>query len=159
MNNSEAVRLFKNVADLRGDADGFRERETTLARKRLRKCFALDKLHHDEVSPVGQISGVEDHRGVRMAQLGHRSRFAQESIGNVGVAGEFTSDDLNRDRTLEIEMRGKVNRAHATGSNLAFYSESAGDKLGDIHLRPSFGLKGRSPLLFLSGLGGRDAIV
>src|SRR5689334_4932725 len=142
MDDPDAVCFFKNVANLRGDADCFRESEATFASERLRESFAFDKLHHDEVSPIGQISSVEDHRGVRMAQLGHRSRFAQKSIGNVGVAGEFTPDDLDRDRTLEIEMRGKVNSSHATCSNLALYSESAGDKLGDIHIRPSFGLKG-----------------
>src|SRR6202008_514032 len=143
MDDPETMRFFEHVADLRCDADRLRERETSLAGERLRECLAFDKLHHDEVTPVRQISGVEDHRGVRMAQLGHRSRFAQESIGYVSVAGEFTSDDLDRNRAFEIEMRGKVNRTHATGSNLALYSESAGDKLGDIHLRPSFGLKGR----------------
>jgi hypothetical protein len=74
-----------------------------------------------------------------MAQLGHRSRFTQKSIGNVGVAGEFTSDYFDRDRTLKIEMGGKVDSAHAPGSDFAFYSESAGDKLGDIHMRPSSG--------------------
>ena len=108
MNDPEAVRFFENVADLRRDGDCFREREATFAGERLREGLAFDKLHHDEVSPVRQISGVEDHRGVRMAQLGHRSRFAQESIGDVGIAGEFTPDDLDRDRTLQIEMRGKV---------------------------------------------------
>ena len=76
----EAVCFFKNVTDLRRNAHCFRESEAAFAGERLRECFAFDKLHHDEVSPVRQISGVEDHRGVRMAQLGHRSRFAQKSI-------------------------------------------------------------------------------
>src|ERR1700741_48201 len=124
MDDPETMRFFEHVADLRCDADRLRERETSLAGERLRECLPFDKLHHYEVSPVRQISGVEDHRGVRMAQLGHRSRFAQESFGNVGVAREFTSDDLDRDRTLQIEMRGKVDCTHATGSDLAFYSES-----------------------------------
>jgi hypothetical protein len=38
-------------------------------------------------------------------------------------------------------MRGQINGAHATGPDLAFDPEPAGDKLGDIHMRPSFGLK------------------
>ena len=108
--------------------------ETTFARECLRQSFAFDKLHHDEVTAVRQISGVEDHRGVRMAQLRHRSRFAQKSIGDVGIAGKLASDDLDRDRTFEIEVRGKVDSAHAAGPDFAFYSESASDKLGDIHI-------------------------
>src|ERR1044072_9992414 len=108
---------------------------------------------------VRKVSGVENHRGVQMAQLGHRPGFAQEPIGNVSIAGKFTPDDLDRDRTLEIEVRGKVDRTHAPGSDFALYSESPGDKLGDIHMRPSFGLKGHSQLFFLSGIGGRDAPV
>jgi hypothetical protein len=69
-----------------------------------------------------------------MAQLRHRARFAHEAVSDVGITGKLTSDDLDGDRTFEIEMRGKVNRSHASGPDFAFYSESAGDKLGDIHL-------------------------
>jgi hypothetical protein len=69
-----------------------------------------------------------------MAQLGHRARFAQESVGDVGITGKFASDDLDGYRTFETEMSGKVNRSHAAGPDFAFYSESASDKLGDIHL-------------------------
>jgi hypothetical protein len=69
-----------------------------------------------------------------MAQLGHRSRFAQKTIGNVCIAGEFAANDLNGDRTFETEVRGKVNGTHAAGPDFTFYSESASDKLGDIHI-------------------------
>jgi hypothetical protein len=69
-----------------------------------------------------------------MAQLGHRSRFAQKPIGDVCISGELASNDLDGDRTFETEMRGKVNGTHAAGSDFTFYSESASDKLGDIHI-------------------------
>jgi hypothetical protein len=69
-----------------------------------------------------------------MAQLRHRARFAQEAIGDVGVTGEFASDYFDGNRTFKIEVSGKVNRSHAAGPDFAFYSESASDKLGDIHI-------------------------
>jgi hypothetical protein len=85
------------------------------------------------VTAVRQGSGVEDHRGVRMAQLRHRSRCAKKTIRNIGVSGKLRFDDLHCDRTLEIQVGGKVNSAHAAFADFAFYPESAGDKLGDIH--------------------------
>jgi hypothetical protein len=68
-----------------------------------------------------------------MAQLRHRSRFAQKAIRDVGISRKFRPDDLDCNRAFETKMRGKINRAHAAGPDLAFYSESASDKLGDIH--------------------------
>ena len=76
-----------------------------------------------------------------VTQFRHRARFAQEAIGNVGVTGKLAFDDLDRDGTFETEMRGEIDSAHATGPDLTFNPEPAGDKLGDIHIGPSFGLK------------------
>jgi hypothetical protein len=69
-----------------------------------------------------------------MAQLGHRSRFAKKTIGDVGIGRALTLDDLYCDRTFETEVRGKIDRAHTAGPEFAFYSEPASDKLGDIHM-------------------------
>ena len=89
-----------------------------------------------------------------MAQLGHRSRFAKETFGDVSVSRKLRFDDLDCDRSFEIQVGGKVNSTHAAGPEFAFYSEPASDKLGDIHIRPSFGLKGRNAEFgFWTGLG------
>jgi hypothetical protein len=69
-----------------------------------------------------------------MAQLGHRPRFAQKTIGDVCITGELAANDLDGNRTFETEVRGKVNGAHAAGPDFTLYSESASDKLGDIHI-------------------------
>jgi hypothetical protein len=54
-------------------------------------------------------------------------------------------------------MRGKVNRAHAAGPDFTFYSESASDKLGDIHIDLPSGLK-RSQRKLAFGRGwGKEA--
>jgi hypothetical protein len=68
-----------------------------------------------------------------MAQLGHRSRFAEKTFRNVGIGGELTSDDFDGDWSLESEVSGKVDSSHAARPDFAFYSESTSDKLGDIH--------------------------
>src|SRR5215213_2869873 len=158
MNDPEPVCFFENVANLRGDIDCCCKRKTAMPCGCLRQCFTLDKLHHDEVTAVRQISGVEDHRGVWMAQLRHRSRFAQKAIGDVSVSREFRSDDLDCDGAFEIQMGGKVNSAHAAGPNLAFYSESASDKLGDIHMT-FLRVKGRNAFGFGMVRGKRRALV
>jgi hypothetical protein len=68
-----------------------------------------------------------------MAQLRHRSRFAQKSIGYVSVAGKLAFDDFDGYRPFETEVRGKIDSAHAAGPDFAFDPEPSGDKLGDIH--------------------------
>src|SRR5829696_3890090 len=118
--------FFENVANLRGDTDCVGERETALACECLRQRLAFDKLHHDEVTAVRQVSRVEDHRRVRMAQLGHGSRFAKEAIRDVSISGELGFDDFYCDRAFEIQVGSKVNSAHATFADFAFYTKSAG---------------------------------
>src|SRR6266536_644839 len=103
MDNSDAMRFFQDIADLRGNPDSMRRGETAFSRQRFRKRFALDKLHDDEVTSIWQIASVEDHGRMRMPQLRHRSRLAQETISNVAVAGKLRLDDFHRDRTLESQ--------------------------------------------------------
>jgi hypothetical protein len=69
-----------------------------------------------------------------MAQLCHRSRFAQETIGNVFITRDLTADDLDCDTSFETEMGRKVNSAHAAGSDFAFNLEPASDNLRDNHI-------------------------
>ena len=140
-------------------SDCLRRRKTAFACECLRKRLTFDKLHHDEVTTVRQVSGVEDHRRVRMAQLRHRARFAQETIGDVGITGKFAPDDLDGDRTFETEVRGKVNRSHAAGPDFAFYSESASDKLGDIHIDLPSGKRSQRSSVFGLVRGKRRRLV
>src|SRR6185503_4421701 len=158
MNDPEPVCFFKNVADLRSDLDCVCKRKAAFACECLRESLPFHKLHDDEVTSVRQVSGVENHRGVRMAQLRHRARFAQETIGHVGVSREFRSDDLDCDRAFEVQVGGKVNSAHAAGPDFAFYSESASDKLGDIHIDLPSGKRSKSAS-FWTWAGGRGSTV
>src|SRR5687768_9217602 len=137
MNDPETMCFLQHVADLHRNLNRARRGETTFTRQHLRKCFTFDKLHHDEVTAVGKISRVEDHRRVRMMQLRHRARFAQKTIRDVSIAREFTLDDLDCYWTFESQVGGEVNSSHAAPPDLALDPESAGDELGDIHSRPS----------------------
>jgi hypothetical protein len=105
------------------------------------------------MTAVRKISGVEDHRRVRMMKLCHRPRFAQKTISNVGVARELAFDDLYCDRSFKSEMGGEVDSSHAAGPDFSFDPEPSSDELGDIHIRPSFGLKGRRRFHFCCWLG------
>src|SRR5215213_678841 len=159
MNDPKAVSFFQDVANLRSNTDRLRGGEAPLTRKSLGKSFPFDELHHDEVTTVRQVSRVEDHRRVCMAQLGHRSGFAEKTIGDVGITGALTLDDLYCDGTFEIEVRGKVNRAHAAGPEFAFYSEPASDELGDIHRDLPSGKRPGATSGFNLGLGEEVGIV
>ena len=107
--------------------------------------YMLHDVKEIDISPSGAgfhvvVSGhshkpsVEDHRGVRVPKLCHRSCFAQKTIGDVGIAGTLALDDFDCDGPFEIEMRGKVDSSHAAGPDFTFYPESASDKSGDIHI-------------------------
>jgi hypothetical protein len=69
-----------------------------------------------------------------MAELCHRSRFTQKTIGDVGIACALALDDFDCDWPFQTEVRGKVDSSHAAGPEFTFYPESASDKLGDIHI-------------------------
>ena len=78
---------------------------------------------------------------MRVAQTSHRARLAQKAIRNIAIAGEFSFDNFNGDRTLESQMCRSIHCAHAACSDLTLDAEPAGDKLRDIHSGPSFGIK------------------
>src|SRR5829696_4645367 len=130
MNDAEAMCFFEHVANLRCDVDCFGKRKTTFTCERLGECFTFNKLHHDEMTTIGQISSVEDHRGVGVAKFRHRPRLAKKAVSDVRITRKFAFDDLYCDWPFESEMGGKVNSAHAAGPDFTFYSESASDKLG-----------------------------
>src|SRR5215211_7424301 len=111
------------------------------------------------MTAIGQVAGVEDRRRMRMAQLGHRSRFAEKTVGNISIGRELTSDNFDGDWSLESEMGGKVDSSHAAGPDFAFYSESTSDKLGDIHADLPSGLKGRNASVLDLGWGRRPSSV
>ena len=134
MNDAESMRFFEHVADLRGDADALVGVKSSFTREHLRQSVAFDELHHDEVTAVRKIARVEDHRGVLMAQLGHRARFTQKSLGDVGIAGKLALDDLDCYWTFETQVSGEIDSTHAAGPDFAFDPEPARDVLGDIHI-------------------------
>src|SRR5215216_6751061 len=101
MNDPKAMCFFKHVANLCCDAHGLRGRKAAFTRKGLRKSFTFNELHHDEVTTVRQVSSVEDHRRVRMAQPRHRSRFPEKTIRNVGISSALMLDDLYCDGAFE----------------------------------------------------------
>src|SRR6266536_2815036 len=136
--------FLEHITNLDGDLYSSLSRKTALAGKCLRKRWPLDKLHNDEVTAIRQVPGVENHRCMRMPQPGHGPRLTQETLGYVLVSCKLAFDDLYRDRSFQSELSGTIDSTHASGSDFAFNAEPAGDKLGDIHSGPSFGIKGRS---------------
>src|SRR4030095_4854183 len=122
MNDSDPVSLFEYIADLSGYSHGLRWSKSAFTCKRLGKRFAFDKLHDDEMSTIGKAARVEDHCRVRMAQFRHRSRFSQETFGEIAVSGELPSNDLYGDGSFESEVSGKIDSAHPTASDFTFDS-------------------------------------
>jgi hypothetical protein len=134
MDDADPVCFFKYIANLRRDFNRAMWRKSPFARECLRKSFAFDEFHDDELATIRQATCVEDHRRMWVAKLGHRSCFAQEPIGNIAIRSEFAFDDLYSNRSFEPEVRGEVDSAHATRADFTFNPESTGYELRDIHI-------------------------
>ena len=134
MDDADAMCFVQNVANLHCNSHCLARRETALTSKCLRERLSLNKFHDYEVTSVGQIAGVKDHGCMRVSQLCHRPRFAQETIGDIAVGRKLRFDDLHRDGSIKAEVGGAIHRSHATGSKFVFNTKPAGDKLGDIHI-------------------------
>jgi hypothetical protein len=97
VDDAERVGFRQHVADFGGDPHGALGREGALARESLGQRRALHVLHDDEGAAVGEASCVEDHRGARVLEAGHRPRLAHEAFGHLGVGGELLLEDLDGD--------------------------------------------------------------
>ena len=103
------VRGREAARDLRGDVDGFAQRQWAAAEP-LAQRLAFEQLHDDErlrlaCACVWPNSKTDDDVGMR--QRGDRLRFALESSEAIGIAGDGRRQDLDGDVASELESRAR----------------------------------------------------
>ena len=73
-------------------------------------------MRHDQVVRAIHAADVVNTADVRMVQRGDRPRLALEARPRLGVAGEFTSEDLDGNSAIKASIAGFVDLARAAGA-------------------------------------------
>ncbi len=113
MNDAALVRFFQRRRNLQSEGDYFFLWKRS-SREPIRKRFARDVLHHQEIHPV---LGAEliDRFDIRMVQLGQgHGLFAEASAGRV-VTQSARGQNLQCHIAVELFITGAVNHTHSSG--------------------------------------------
>ena len=124
MDHSLAVRGIEGAGDLDGDAEGFFDRQRSLAEARF-EAFALDVLHDEEFDRT-LAADVVERADVGVIQAGDGSRFAFEALGDSALT------DFDGNGTVQARVAGFVDFAHSPCA-----------QQGDDLVRPEAGLLGQ----------------
>jgi hypothetical protein len=117
------VRVCERVGDLAQQADGFGDRELTLASQPGAQRFALD-VWHDVVEETGGVAGVEHGEDVGMLQPGRDLDLAGEPLGTEGRR-ELGAEHLDRHLAAVADIFGEIDGGHPSRSDLAGQNVSA----------------------------------
>ena len=117
MDDPLLVRRLERLGDLLRDRQRLVERNRA-PRDPLREILALDEFHDERLHAVGVLQAV-DRRDVRMVQRGEDFGFALKPRQPVGVACQRRGQDLERDLTFQLRVRGAIHLPHATFADVA----------------------------------------
>jgi len=116
MDDALFVRSFQRVSYLnrqveqKFEFDGF-------AADAVLEGLALEKLHGDEVPPVGFPNFI-DGADVGMVEGGSGTRFTAEALECLGISGQVFREKFQRDVAPEAEILGLVDHAHPAAAEL-----------------------------------------
>ena len=91
-------------------------------------ALAIHQLHGDKVQPLFLKHAVALH-DVRVVDLGHRSRFANEAFEEARLLDQFLHHDLERTGAVEADLLGQINGPHPSLPQLLQDLEVAEDLL------------------------------
>ena len=94
-----------------GDRAGGLERAFLL--QQALEIRALDVAHREVQLPVG-FAGVMDGDDVGMLECGSEARFDEEALAKPAILRKAWREQLERDGSLERDVIGAVDDAHAT---------------------------------------------
>jgi hypothetical protein len=109
--------------------------ELAFARQHRREVLALQQLHHDVRRAIVEATDVEDPAHVLAAQLRDGAGLAQEAIEQVRRRPELAEHELQGDRLIELEVRGRDDHAHPTDSEDALDAVLAREDVPRVRLK------------------------
>ena len=146
MNDALLVGLFERLGDLLGDLDRLigGNRPSLQAP---RKVLAFDQLEYQKGLPVGFFQAV-DRGDVRVVQGPEEVGLALEPREALGVAGDLSGENLDRNVTPEVLVRRAVHLAHAALSQLGSDSvvrERCPEQVAGFYWHPQDYRRGPAP--------------
>ena len=104
--------VVERVGDRAQDAQRPFGLELAFLLDQLSEVLAFDVAHGDVEDPVG-FAGVEDRDDVRVVEARCELGLAQEALAEPRVVGELGREQLERRPSLQADLLGQVDDAHA----------------------------------------------
>ena len=117
MNDAALVGISQSQTDLLDDAEFFDERNLSAGRDQLVKRVAFDIFHDDEGRAVF-IAKVVDNDNIGMLQDAGL-RLTVEALKHIGLPGKALGQGLDRNRTPNALILGKVDNSHTAAAQNA----------------------------------------
>ena len=114
------VRGVERVGHMGHDRRRVLRRERPGGGDPLAQIVAVDEPHGD-VRPSVALAVVVDRDDVGVLDRRRGTRLAQEALANAWIAEQPGRDDLQRDGTVETQLRGLVDDAHTAATGDAFH--------------------------------------
>ena len=116
MDDALLVRRFERLGDLPRDRQAPR-RSASAARDPLREILALDQLHDEARMAPALLESVDRARCSDDSAAASALRFALEAGEAIGIAGEESRQDFERDVAIQPRVARAIDLAHAAGAN------------------------------------------
>jgi hypothetical protein len=125
VHEAERVRGGEAGRDLGHDPHGVCGVERPVGADERAEVGALDEAHGQEERPF-DLAGLVDRDDVRVVDRGRELRLALEALAEARVVSALGRDQLERDRSLQDELRRAIDDAHAAAAR-ALLDAVAGD--------------------------------
>ena len=118
MHHAAGVRLGERFADLRGDVDRARRRQTARLLDGVPEVAPVEMLHREIEHAVGQGAVVVDGDDVRMIERGRGARFEVEARRHLRITRQRRVQQLDHGAATHGRLVGEIDRAHSTLADL-----------------------------------------
>jgi hypothetical protein len=113
MHNAFVVCHLERKAYLLDDSYAFFPAQFALFDEQAFEVLSLNKLHGDELDPVG-FSKVENPNRVLVCHLPRQDKFLLEAMQDLRLNCELGTNYLQRDKSLQFAILGFIYGAHAS---------------------------------------------
>ena len=126
MDHATRVCGRESFGELPRDARSHVRRHRAVAIEAAVETFAVDVIHADQPLPV-VLGKVVDAHHARARHLPRHQQFLAEPFERIGARGELGTQQLQRDRNIQGEIRGAIHHAHAADADHGFDTETPGE--------------------------------
>jgi len=87
---------------------------TTTTHVVLRGCHGTERFQ-----PTSSLAHTMNGDNVRVRETGGHAGLPQKPVARLGITGEVSGQDLDRDVAIELHVAGEVHHSHASAAELA----------------------------------------